>query len=192
MRKFIALFVILAFVLAVGCAKQAVQPTAPAAAPPITQVNPGAEPAQPAAPAAETPAGSADVASDYTHTVSGPVPEAAGTGALGNRMEGTEKAGEDQLVSESSEYPQINLTPEKTMSMSEIKIAKGTVLYWKNLDSWPHVLAVDSGSGFDTKRWGKSEQLLEGNVWNFTFSNAGVFVVRDMFSGAMRMTVTVE
>ncbi len=93
---------------------------------------------------------------------------------------------EEELITE------IILTPEKTMSEIEKRVSKGTTLRWKNTDSWPHILAVETGSGFDTKRLNRSEELLENDTWEYTFDEYGTFLVRDIFSGKMRMDVIVE
>jgi plastocyanin len=174
MRKLVALFVILAFVLALGCAKQAAEQQAPSAAPapppPLTQVQPEAEEAQAAPP---------------------PQPEApAAQGTIGTRLEGTEEAPVEEEAPEGVE--EIFLTAEKTMTSGDVTVPKGTTLYWRNKDTWPHQLKVTTGSGLDTKLVIDSPRLVPEAAWNFTFNEAGVFTVRDIFSGKMRMIVTVE
>ncbi|MBU2560708.1 MAG: hypothetical protein KKD17_00260 [Nanoarchaeota archaeon] len=175
MRKLFTILIILAFVLALGCAKKAEPapaPVQPAPVPEMGQVRPGAEEEVVAPPA---PA---------------PEPESEAPKTLGTRVEGTEKeAVEEQLPEEVEE---IQLTAEKTMSSGNQTVSVGTTLFWKNYDSWPHQLAVESGKGWDTIRHAESPRLLPGNIWNYTFSEKGEFVVRDIFSGGMRMYVTVE
>ena len=173
MRKFIALLVILAFVLAVGCAKQAAQSPAPVPAPPMTQVNPAAEATAPAQPA--------------------PAPEAAPVPPIGNRVTGTEETPVDETPEAAEEGAEdILLTAEKTMTSGDVTVPKGTTLYWLNKDTWPHQLKVTTGSGLDTKLVMDSPRLTPESAWNYTFNDAGVFTVRDIFSGKMRMIVTVE
>ena len=91
------------------------------------------------------------------------------------------------------EIQEIKLFSNKTMSVSELTIPVGTTLAWKNYDlGWPHIIVVESGSGFDTVRHAKSPRLLDGQVWQHTFDDPGKYKVRDIFSGKMWMTITVE
>lgn len=189
---------ILLFILAVGCAKEAPAPEpAPAdVADPTADVAPAPEPAPEPTPAPEpepepetapAPAPGSPVESEYNVVVQ---PE-EGEDTLGNRIEGTEVEAVEEQVSEDTQ--EIKLTPEKTMSETALTVKAGTTLAWKNYDlGWPHVLAVESGSGWDTVRHAKSEQILDGGVFEYTFNDKGEFLVRDLFSGKMRMTVTVE
>jgi plastocyanin len=175
MRKMVSILVILLFVLAVGCAsKPAEQAPAPAPvqAPPLKQV----EQAEPAAVPTSTPAVAPEEPKAET--------------PIGSRVTGTEQIAVEEEVPE--EVQEIKLNPEKTMSETVMTVAKGTTLFWKNYDTWPHQLKVTSGKGLDTQLHGESSRLLPGNVWNFTFNEKGVFVVRDIYSGGMRMNVTVE
>jgi len=198
MRKLFVFMMILVLLLALGCAKR-VEPiveVAPTPMPDITQVNPGAA-EQPAAPQEPASVGQKTIGNRVEGTEESPAIEHApyteGQGddtTIGTRVLGTERTDVNESVP--AEGIEISLNSDKTMNMTEITIPAGTTLFWKNYDSWPHVIAVDSGSGFETKRWGKSDQLLPGGVWAFTFRDKGTFVARDMFSGAMRMNVTVE
>jgi plastocyanin len=200
MRKLFVFMVILVLLFALGCAKKIEQSPQVAVQPapvPSAQVNPSVEP-QPAAPAGEQPSGQKTIGNRVEGTegtgstppVSLPPAVEGEEGTLGSRVLGTEKAAVDESVSEG--VMEISLNADKTMNASSMTVPVGTKLSWKNYDTWPHVLAVDSGKGFDTVRHGKSEQLQPGNVWEFTFNEKGAFVVRDMFSGSMRMNVTVE
>jgi plastocyanin len=194
MKRLLVIVMILSLLFALGCAKQAEivsEPAAPAPVPDMGQVQPGAQEEVVTPPAPETvPAPATQVASEYTSGQSEPA-LVDDTGApLGSRSEGTEKTAVDESVSEGAE--EIMLFANKTMSMKDITVKAGTALAWKNYDSWPHQLAVETGSGWDTVRHAESTRLLEGNVWEYTFEEKGTFLVRDIYSGPMRMTVTVE
>jgi len=190
MKKLMFALVVLMLVFASGCATKNVQPSVePQPVPQLKTVQPAPETAEtPAAPAAPETT-EAPVDSKYTNT---PSQESGETDSdtLGSRVQGTEQTSPDVAVP--SGDIEIKLTPEKTMNASSMTVKTGTVLFWKNYDKNPHVLAVESGKGLDTKRWAKSEQILDGAVWKYTFETKGDFVVRDLFSGAMRMNVTVE
>ncbi|MBW2971506.1 hypothetical protein KY359_00585 [Candidatus Woesearchaeota archaeon] len=177
MRKLLVVLMVLCFVMSLGCAKQSApasspEPAQPAPVPEMTQVQPeAAEEVAPPAPAAP------------------PEPEAPKT--LGTRVEGTEVEAVEQQVSD-EEIEEIQLNSDKTMSSGDKTVTVGTTLAWKNYDSWPHQLAVETGKGFDTIRHAESPRLLEGGVFEYTFEEQGTFLVRDIFSGNMRMYVTVE
>jgi plastocyanin len=190
MKKLLYALIVLMLVFAAGCATNNVQPGVEPATQPVPQlkqVQPVAEPTEaPAAPAApETE--EAPIESKYTNT---PSQESGDTDTLGSKVQGTEQFSANVSVPEGD--IEIKLTPEKTMNASFMNVKAGTTLFWKNYDKFPHVLAVDSGKGFDTKRWAQSESILTGAVWKYTFETKGDFLVRDMFSGGMRMNVTVE
>ncbi|MBW2964012.1 hypothetical protein KY363_01000 [Candidatus Woesearchaeota archaeon] len=187
MRKAFALFIVLLFVLSVGCASQPAQEvqdvpesdvTAPAAEPKATAP---AEPAKVEAPQAEETA--APAANDDAEKTDAPT-------SIGTRVGDTQVEAKEEFVPEGEST--IKLYANKTMSSSSMTISAGTTLFWKSFDTWPHVLNVEQGKGLDTKRLAQSERLLEGGVWQYTFNDKGVFLVRDTFAGAMRMNVTVE
>gem|GEM_PF-2839572 len=175
MRKLIALFMVLFFLLAIGCAKKEEAATAPPVAeplPPMSQVDPSAE--ENIVP---------PVASNEEQVVA----------PIGNRVTGEEPKEEKPAIVETAPVEgEILLTPEKTMTESVMSVSQGTTLFWKNTDSWPHLIAVESGKGFETVRHAASPRLLQGNTWNYTFNEKGAFIVRDTFSGSMRMNVTVN
>jgi plastocyanin len=173
MRKISVFIMILVLLFAFGCAKKVepISPPAPAPVPVVTQVNPGVE-----QPATQPPVAEPEK----------PVEQKT----IGTRVEGTEKPAEEQAVPEDVEA--ILITAEKKMTSGDVAVAKGTTLFWQNTDTWPHQLKITTGSSYDTKLHAESPRLLEGNVWNYTFAESGVFTVRDIFSGGIRMIVTVE
>lgn len=178
MRKMISLLMIIAFVLAFGCSKQAepAPASAPASAPePASAPVPEMTPVQP-------------VEEEVVHP---PTEEPEEVAPIGNIVSGEGEEGVEEEVPEN--ITEIKLNPDKTMSLTEKTVKVGTKLAWKNYDlGWPHQLAVESGSGWDTKRHALSERLLDNEVFEYTFNEKGTFLVRDIFSGKMRMTVTVE
>jgi plastocyanin len=180
MKRLFAFIMILVFLLAIGCAKKAdIAEEQPAPAP----VKPA--PAQPPAPKL-TP-----VEPEKEEEVKPPKTKTAeAEGGLGTNVEGTKKEAVEEDVPE--EQIEIMLNKDKTMSRTELTVDAGTTVYWKNYDTWPHQLAVETGKGFDTKRHAESTRLLEKEVWEYTFNDKGTFLVRDIFSGKMRMNVTVE
>jgi len=174
--------------LAIGCAKSAPEPTEPVltAPPTMTQVEHEDDETVelPDVPKQEP---ETEVIIDIPET-SLEDPEVLTP--IGTRVEGTEQEAVEETVTEG--VTEISLLLNKTMDMSEITISSGTTLAWKNHDSWPHQLAVETGKSFDTIRHAESNRLLEGGVWEYTFNEKGDFLVRDIFSGPMRMTVTVD
>jgi len=168
------LVMIIAFVLAFGCSKQA-EP-APAPAPePASAPMPEMTPVQP-------------VEEEVVHPPTEAPEEVA---PIGNIVSGEGEEGVEEEVPEN--ITEIKLNPDKTMSLTEKTVSVGTTLAWKNYDlGWPHQLAVETGSGWDTIRHAKSERLLDNEVFKYTFNEKGTFTVRDIFSGKMRMIVTVE
>jgi plastocyanin len=194
MRRIFALLIIISFALALGCAKQAPEPVPGEQEPSVISPVPGEVPEEPAVPVEPEPevpveeevvAGGEKTESQYTAGVS-----PSGDGGIGTRVEGTEQEAIEAFSPEDA--IEVSLFANKTMSMSELTVESGTTVFWKSYDSWPHILAVETGSGYDTIRHARSERLLEGNVWNYTFEETGTFLVRDIFSGPMRMYVTVE
>jgi plastocyanin len=99
---------------------------------------------------------------------------------------------------ETEEIEEIPLNPDKTMgaakTVEEKTVKPGTTLKWKNYDSWPHVLTIQTGEKWNEQitKYGESERLLEGDSWSFTFEEKGRYLVRDVFSGDMRMYVVVK
>jgi plastocyanin len=188
MKKLMFALVVLMLVFASGCATKNVQTSVePQPVPQLKTVQPAPETKEaPAAPVAPETT-KAPIESKYTNT---PSQESGEADTLGSRVQGTEQTSPDVAVPLGD--IEIKLTPEKTMNASSMIVKAGTTLFWKNYDKNPHVLAVESGKGLDTKRWAKSEQILNSAVWKYTFESKGDFVVRDLFSGAMRMNVTVE
>lgn len=179
MKRIVSLFIVLSLVFAFGCAgEDAEKESEPVPAPqpdPVPDINP--------------------VEHEDEEVVKPPTGEAEDVeeedGTIGSRAEGTVKESEPEDVSEGVE--EIRLEPDKTMSETEMTVSRGTTLAWKNYDlGWPHDLAVESGSGWDAERHARSGRLLDEEVWEYTFEEPGTYTVRDIFSGDMRMTVTVE
>ncbi len=178
MKKLLFAFMVFSMVsllLAVGCAKKTESPIAPATqpVPQMEQVNPSVEKEEPIA--------------------SPPVqeqPQKEEPAPIGNRVEGTEAEPVDEAIPEGTE--EVLLYVNKTMSLNVMTVSAGMTVSWKNMDTFPHVLAVETGKGFDTVRHAKSPQIVSGAVWSYTFNDKGTFLVRDLFSGSMRMNVTVE
>jgi plastocyanin len=117
-----------------------------------------------------------------------------GTGTIGNAITGNPDTGVVNTTEENVEgaAEEIKLLPDKTMSINKMTVSVGTKLSWRNTDSWPHQMSVISGKGLDTILHGRSERLQQNGLWEFTFNEKGKFVVKDTFSGDMRMNVTVE
>ncbi len=188
MKRLFMFIVILVFIFALGCAEEAPAPKEieapePAPAPEMKQVEDVPEEedvGEPPGTEVSDPESEYKVASEEED----PTP-------MGSRVEGTEQDAAEEEVSD-EDIEEIGLTAEKIMTSSNMTVSVGTTLAWKNYDSWPHQLAVESGSGWDTVRHAESDRLLEGNVWEYTFEEKGTFLVRDIFSGPMRMYVTVE
>jgi hypothetical protein len=187
MRKLLVLLVILAFVFTAGCAcerelETPPEPVEPEPVPELAQIEPEEEEEVVAPPEPEE---------EEEEVVAPPEPEEEEETTIGTRVEGTEQEAVEEEVPEDVE--EIGLLANKTMTVSEMTIPQGTMLAWKNYDvGWPHILAVESGKSFDTIRHARSDRLLDGEVWEYTFEEKGTFIVRDLFSGPMRMTVTVE
>ncbi|MFH1064781.1 MAG: hypothetical protein V1729_06880 [Candidatus Woesearchaeota archaeon] len=188
MRRLLILFIISAFILSIGCGGNAsvgVQPGPESMPDPtlsdMAQVDPAAQEAVVQAP-------------PEPEAQPEPVVPGASSEPIGNRVTGTElEAVEEEVSGDAGDVEYILLTADKVMTETEATIKSGTTLHWKNMDGdWPHVLAVETGSGWDTVRHAKSEQIKGGETWEYTFEEAGTFLVRDLFSGKMRMTVTVE
>lgn len=173
MRKLIALLMILALVLCFGCAKKVEappEPVEPAPSPVMGEIGP----------------------EEAEEIITPPEPEEEEPETIGTRITVTEpEIPPEEEVPE--EIQEIKLFSNKTMSISELTIPAGTTLAWKNYDvGWPHVIVVESGSGYDTVRHAESPRLLDGQVWENTFDDPGTYKVRDIFSGKMWMTLTVE
>ncbi|HII72438.1 TPA: hypothetical protein HA265_06810, partial [Candidatus Woesearchaeota archaeon] len=116
---------------------------------------------------------------------------------LGSRVEGNAPAEEENP--ESVELPeglenavQVNLLPNKTMDQGAMTVKVGTEMRFHNADTWPHQIVVDSGSGFDTIRHWQGERMAAGGESSYVFNEPGVYTVRDIFSGSMRLILTVE
>ncbi|MBW2967103.1 hypothetical protein KY362_01315 [Candidatus Woesearchaeota archaeon] len=198
MKRGIALIIILTLVFCIGCGA----PAAPEAPAPVEEETP-AQPAVPklgqvqyeeeevvAPPAQEEKEEEPAAAKTPEKTTQETPDEPTDSTPIGTRAEGTEHTAVEEYATE--DVQEIKLTADKLMSLSELTVKKGTKLAWKNYDTWPHQLAVETGSGWDTVRHAESHRLLEGGVWEYTFEEKGDFLVRDIFSGGMRMTVTVE
>lgn len=187
MRKAFALFIVLLFVLGFGCASQPVEEVQDVPSSDVT--SPATEPQ--AQPPAETVIEEVAKAEETAEAeVPAETEKDTTATSIGTRVGDSQVEAKEEFVPEGEST--IKLYANKTMSSTGMKVSTGTTLFWKNFDTWPHQLAVEQGRGFDTKRLGQSGRLLEGGVWEYTFRDKGVFLVRDTFSGSMRMNVTVE
>lgn len=112
--------------------------------------------------------------------------------------EAREEDGSETKGAETEEVEEISLNPDKTMgatkAVEEKTVKPDTTLKWKNYDSWPHKLTIQTGEKWNEEitKYGESERLLEGDSWSFTFEEKGRYLVRDVFSGDMRMYVIVK
>ena len=170
MRRLFVILAILLLILAAGCAKQE-EPTETdqqVTVPELGQVEPEAE--EEVTPPAEEPTVVEQPTIDEPVLIE-------------------EEPYEE--YEETEELEEIKLNPDKTMSLTEKTVTVGTTLKWKNYDTWPHILVVETGKGFETIRHARSDRLNESATWEYAFNEPGTFLVRDMFSGPMRMTVTV-
>jgi hypothetical protein len=82
----------------------------------------------------------------------------------------------------------ILLTPQKLMSKDLKVITKGESVTWKNTDSAPHQLVIE----LNGVRLSGGVRIDPGQAWTYTFDRLGEHLVRDIFSGNMRMLVRVE
>ncbi|MBI4739193.1 hypothetical protein HY772_06590 [Candidatus Woesearchaeota archaeon] len=82
----------------------------------------------------------------------------------------------------------INLTKQKTMSADLKVITIGETLTWKNENAFAHQLVVE----LNGVRISDGRRMNPGEAWSFTFDKQGEYLVRDIFSGNMRMLVRVE
>ena len=80
------------------------------------------------------------------------------------------------------------LTEKKLMEPTELTVKPGTTVVWENRNSNPHVLAVEN----EGKRLELSDRISPGDKFEYTFNDSGEFLVRDLFSGGMRIIITVE
>jgi len=113
---------------------------------------------------------------------------------IGNRVEGDMETEEIEVASVDTPEEQkiILIYPNKTISSMNETIPVGTTLTWKNTDTWPHKLIVFTGSTtYDSKKYGEA-RLEGGDMWNYTFTEPGKFLVKDAFSGGVRTTVYVK
>lgn len=115
---------------------------------------------------------------------------------LGSRLS------EEETVDAPEEVPEegieVMLFADKTMSETEKTVSVGDTIYYKNMDSFPHQLMIEQENPDPSDAWDRWELIIKGDrlneaeVWEYTFDTAGEYVVRDTFSGKMRMVVTVE
>ena len=196
MRKIFAFIAILILLFAIGCVNKETSPPStdvPAPVTKLTQVEPekaattseDSSANAPEAQKAEEPA--ANPTSQYT--ASEETQSEVVEGGIGSRLEGNETVNVDQNSPKDS--IEIKLNVDKTMSESSLSVVKGTTIYWKNYDSWPHQLRIEQGKGWEVTEFSKSDRLMENGVWSYTFNTKGTFLVRDIFAGKMRMNVTV-
>ncbi len=96
-------------------------------------------------------------------------------------------------VAEGSEIIYANLTAEKTMTLpDELAIEKGTTIIWTNLDKSPHNLIIYDIKDPDLTDddLTRSENILPGETYQYTFDKRGTFMVKDVYSGQMRSLIT--
>ena len=204
----LSIFLMIISVLAIGCSKEA--PMHPAevekqaedaekAMPDIGDATPEPE-AEPKKPATETPETTAEQkeepklspeekVSEITSETELPEQELA---PLGTRYYGDEAESIDEVIPEFEDQVVVNLIGlDKTMDQGDLTIKVGTTVTYKNTDSWPHTLAVETGHRYEAVRYAE-ERLEAGEVWSYKFTEPETFLVRDLFSGTMRHYVTVK
>jgi plastocyanin len=90
----------------------------------------------------------------------------------------------------------VRLTEEKTMDPSELHIAKGDVVKWVNEDkNFNHNLVIypaEIERPTTKDIIVKSGNIAPGGNWDYTFEEAGEYVVKDIYSGTMRGEITAE
>jgi plastocyanin len=198
MKQIITILAVLLLILAFGCAKpigDAPEGPVQIQVPELGQVEHAEEQpaAQETAPEAETgqaPA-SGTVPTSYEPSTTEEEPE-----PIGSRLS------EEAEVSAASDMPEdaygVMLYSDKTMSEEALTIKSGEEVYYRNMDTFPHQLLVEQENPDSSNAWEKwnlivkSDRLNEGESWIYQFDVPGTYVVRDTFSGTMRMTVIVE
>jgi len=91
------------------------------------------------------------------------------------------------------EESKAELTRNKTIEPSEIKIKTGTTVVWYNKDTYPHMLMIYKET-YELKDDDivKSPNFYENESFRYTFTDKGNYLVRDVYSGTMRATIIVE
>ncbi|MFC1753537.1 hypothetical protein ACFL96_09130 [Thermoproteota archaeon] len=108
---------------------------------------------------------------------------------IGNRVWETEDEEVEEEVIEAEEEIMIYLLDDKTMTKSAVSISAGTTLTWKNQDpGFVHIMLIEE----DKVRIGESPRLQPDDKYSYTFNDKGDYLIRDVFSGTMRMTVAVS
>ena len=105
---------------------------------------------------------------------------------IGNRILDGEEAGTAELLEEGEGI--VLLLEDKTMSENALNIHAGDTLTWQNQDISPHLLLIEK-DGLLVQRGSRMEP---GGIYSYRFSTAGDYLVRDVFSGGIRMTVAVS
>jgi len=72
-----------------------------------------------------------------------------------------------------------------------VTISKGTTITWTNLDSAPHTIISDATTLFQTGAMFRSNQLLQGQKYSFTFNTEGTFAYHCSIHPFMTGTITV-
>lgn len=82
----------------------------------------------------------------------------------------------------------ILLTKQKKMSTDLHVISRYDAVTWRNDDTSPHVLIVERMG----EKLAQGDRMEPGAIWTYKFDKLGEHMVRDIFSGDIRMVVRVE
>lgn len=106
---------------------------------------------------------------------------------VGNRL--TDDGEEEVVLPIDYAGEEILLRTDKTMSLASVALSVGETLVWKSEDEgYVHILLIEEGK----VRIDQSERLEAGDSFVYTFDKEGEYLIRDIFSGTMRMTVEVS
>ncbi|MBI5398839.1 hypothetical protein HZB03_05225 [Candidatus Woesearchaeota archaeon] len=110
------------------------------------------------------------------------------TKPIGTRLKPVAEEAPKESTSPAPGLEVISLTKQKTMSTDRKVITEGETLTWRNDNTLPHQLVVE----INGVRISNGQRIKSGEAWSFTFNKLGEYLVRDLFSGDMRMLVRVE
>ncbi|RLE39425.1 hypothetical protein DRJ17_00550 [Candidatus Woesearchaeota archaeon] len=81
------------------------------------------------------------------------------------------------------------ITSGKVIEPREITIKVGESVVFKNNNDAPHILRVATPDAIEIVR---SKRLMPGDVFEYVFEKAGIYYIRDVFSGSVNAQVIVE
>jgi plastocyanin len=121
-----------------------------------------------------------------------PVEEVPGVPVGGEQIEPVKELPSEIVVT--GEIVDVKLTADKTMEPSEIKISVGTNVRWTNEGTWTRNLMIYDSSIKDLKEEDivRSQNILANESFSYTFDKKGEYIVKDVYTYALRGTVAVE